>query len=96
MKIWLLRASEFMPIVDGNDRLLRMGLLAEKLTNKGHDVTWFASTFNHFKKKQYSNKDVVVTVKDNYRLNLIHAISYKKNISIKRIINHQMLGYKLK
>lgn len=96
MRVWLMRASELMPVVDGNDHLLRMGLLGEKLSEKSHDVTWFASTFNHFKKKQYSDIDTIVDVADNYRLNLIKTPSYKKNISISRIINHKVLAIKLK
>ena len=32
MRVWLMRASELMPVVDGNDHLLRMGLLGEKLS----------------------------------------------------------------
>ena len=96
MKVWLLRASEMMPIVDKNDRLLRMGMLGEELSKRGHDVTWFASTFNHYKKNQVSKKDTIIDVKDNYRLNLIHAMGYKKNISIARIINHKIIAIKLK
>ncbi len=95
MKVWLLRASEMMPIVDKNDRLLRMGMLGEQLSKMGHDVTWFASTFNHYKKNQVSNKDTVINVDDNYRLNLIYAKGYKKNISIARIINHKVIAMKL-
>lgn len=96
MKIWLLKTGEPLPVIDESDKLLRMGMLAEVLSNNNHEITWFASTFNHFKKKQCSDKDEVVKVKDNYYLNLIHAISYKKNISVTRIINHQMLAFKLK
>ena len=96
MKVWLLRASELMPVVDGNDRLLRMGMLAEELSNRNHSITWFASAFNHFKKKQYSKKDTIVQVKENYNLNLIHANGYKKNISIARILNHRIIAFKLK
>ncbi len=96
MRIWLLRASELLPVVDATDRLLRMGMLASELSKNNHDITWFASTFNHFKKKQYANSDIEIQVSDNYKLNLIHAISYKKNISIKRIINHRVLAFKLK
>lgn len=96
MRVWLLRASELMPVVDGNDRLLRMGMLAEELSKRNHSITWFASSFNHFKKKQYSKTDVVVKVKENYNLNLIHANQYKKNISLARILNHYIIAFKLK
>lgn len=96
MKVWLFRASELMPIGKDNDRLLRMGLLAEELVNNKHKVTWFASDFDHFKKKHICNEDTIVKIKDNYNIYLIHGIAYKKNISVSRIINHKQIGIKLK
>ena len=78
MNIWLLRASEPMPIVDSDGRLMRMGMLAEELSSRGHNVTWFSSTFNHFTKTQSFNKDTIVKVKDNYYLDLSYARGYKK------------------
>ena len=80
MNIWLLRTSEPMPVVDKDGRILRMGMIAEELSRRGHNVTWFASTFNHFTKKQSFDKDAIVKVKDNYHLNLSYAPAEKKNI----------------
>ena len=96
MKVWLLRASELMPIKNGKDRLLRMGLLAEELTKNNHEVTWFASDYDHFKKEHLYGKDTVVEVKKGYNIHLINAIGYKKNISVSRILNHKELAVKLK
>lgn len=96
MNIWLLRASEPMPVVDPDGRLMRMGMLAEELSNRGHNVIWFSSTFNHFTKKQSYDKDTIVKVKENYHLYLSHANSYKKNISVSRILNHMTIAKKFK
>lgn len=96
MNIWLLRASELMPVVNKGDRLLRMGMLAEELSKRNHTITWFSSTFDHFKKKQLFNKDTTVKVKDNYHINLIYAPGYKKNISVARIINHKIIASKFR
>ena len=96
MRIWLLQASEILPI-NGNTRLLRMGLLGEELSkNKDNDVIWFSSTFDHFKKEQLFKEDTIIDIKDNYHLHLFYALGYKRNISISRIINHKLLGNKLK
>ena len=92
MKVWLLQANEPMPIVNEGQRLFRMGLIAEELTKRNHEVTWFATTFNHFEKKQMYDKDTEINVSDNYKLELIWAPGYKKNISIARIINHKYMG----
>lgn len=96
MKIWLLRASETMPVVNSRQRLLRMGMLAEELSKRGHQITWFSNTFNHFKKEQLYKKDTVVKVKENYKIELIYAKGYKKNISVSRIINHKVIAKKFK
>ena len=96
MKVWLLQASEILPI-NKNSRLMRMGLLGEELSkNKKNDVIWFSSTFDHFKKIQLYDQNTNLDIKPNYHLKLIYAIGYKKNISITRIINHKLLGIRLK
>ena len=96
MNIWLLRTGEPLPIVNPDGRLMRMGMLAEELSNRGHNVIWFSSTFNHFTKEQEYNKDTIVKVKDNYHLYLSYAIGYKKNISVSRILNHIIIAKKFR
>lgn len=92
MNIWLLQASEPMPIVNKKERLLRMGMLAEELSKRGHQITWFSNTFDHYLKKQLFDRDTIVKVKKNYDIYLIHGPKYKKNISISRIINHKLIA----
>lgn len=92
MNIWLLQASEPMPIVNKKERLLRMGMLAEELSKRGHQITWFSNTFDHYLKKQLFDRDTIVKVKKNYDIYLIHGPKYKKNISISRIINHKFIA----
>lgn len=96
MKIWLLQSSEPMPVVNSDQRLFRTGMMAEELSKRGHEVTWFCNTFEHYTKKQMFNNDTLVVVKDNYKLFLPHAMPYKKNISLSRIINHKTLAKKFK
>lgn len=94
MNIWLLQASEPMPVVNEGQRLMRMGMLAEELNNRKHNIIWFANTFDHFQKKQLYDKDTIINVNENYSLYLFHALGYKKNISIRRIINHKKIAKK--
>lgn len=94
MNIWLLQASEPMPVVNPEQRLWRTGMTAEALNKRKHNITWFASTFDHFQKKQLYDKDTIIKVNDNYSIYLIHAMRYKKNISISRILNHKKLAKK--
>lgn len=94
MNIWLLQASEPMPLVNSGERLLRMGMIAEELDRRKHKIIWFANTFDHFQKKQLYDKDTIINVNENYSLYLIHANGYKKNISISRIMNHKKIAKK--
>ena len=96
MNIWLIRASEPMPTINSDQRLFRMGMIANELNKRGHNITWFSSTFDHFQKKQLYDKDKVIKVKDNYLIYLFHAPKYKKNISISRILNHKVIALKFK
>ena len=96
MKIWLLQSSEPMPILNPNMRLLRTGMMAEKLAEKGHEVIWFNNSFDHFTKSQMVDKDTTVKVKDNYTLYLPYANKYKRHISVSRIINHMTLARKFR
>ncbi len=96
MNIWLLHASEPIPIANKGERLFRMGMIAEELSKRGHQITWFSSTFDHFKKKQLYKKDTILKVKENYNIYLSYAIGYKKNISISRILNHKIIAEKFK
>ena len=96
MKIWLFQAGEPLPLEGKEERLLRTGMMCEELVKRGHDVTWFATTFDHFIKKQLYDEDKIVEVGQNYRMYLIWAPKYKKNISISRIINHKILAKRFK
>lgn len=96
MKIWVVGIGEPLPL-DGNiDRLHRCGLLNEILTNMGEEVVWWTSTFNHFSKKHLYNKNTTINLKNNYKIELLHGIGYKKNISINRIWNHIQIANQFK
>lgn len=100
LNIWLIKTGEpFLGNADG-DRLLRMGLLAESLIRRGHNVTWFSSDFDHFRKKFHSKSlflddGVEVEGSCNYNLVKLKSIGYKKNTSIRRLIDHWILGKRL-
>ncbi|MEG1989869.1 MAG: glycosyltransferase family 4 protein [Clostridia bacterium] len=96
MNIWLIKANEPMTYVDPKNRAFRMGLIAQELDLRGHNITWFASTFDHIKKVELFNKDNIINVNNRFSVNLIWSPKYKKNISIKRAINHLYLSKKIK
>ncbi|NBH72555.1 glycosyltransferase [Clostridiaceae bacterium] len=72
---------------------MRMGLLAESLSQNGHNVVWWSSTFIHGSKDYYSNCYKKIQISGHEKLILLHSqVSYKKNISLQRLIYHHNLG----
>jgi glycosyltransferase involved in cell wall biosynthesis len=88
MRVWLITIGEPLPTDEGDNRLLRAGILANLLASKGHDVLWWTSTFDHVRKIQRSDSNRTIKVGDHLNIKMLHAVGYKKNISIRRIFNH--------
>lgn len=96
MKVWLVTIGEPLPIGGVNVRLLRAGLLAEKLISRGHQVLWWTSTFDHSKKQHLFLTDRKIDLSESFCLYLLHACAYKKNISLQRILNHMGVANKFR
>ena len=89
MIIWIITTGEQLPYIDGeNIRLWRSVLLSEALVKKGHQVVRWSSSFDHSIKKHRFTEDREITVNNNYKIKFIKSLGYKRNISIKRIIDH--------
>lgn len=96
MNIFVIAEGEALPLVNGTGRLMRAGMIAQKLSQRGNDVTWWSSTFLHYEKRYFRQEDTEIHVGDNLTLRLLHSrFGYKKNISIKRIRYSKELGKKL-
>lgn len=92
MKVWLIREGEALPVME-NVRLMRMGMLAQYLSEQGHQVTWWASTYIHGKKEYYCEEYRELKVNDHLELILLHSpISYKKNVSVSRLCYNARLS----
>ncbi|MEO8577380.1 MAG: glycosyltransferase WbuB, partial [Gemmatimonadales bacterium] len=89
MKVWLAHVGEPLPIDAKNERQLRMSLIAQMLAERGHDVTWWTSTFDHTHKRQRFPEHTRVEVGENLVLQLLLARPYSSNISIARLRNHR-------
>lgn len=95
MNVWIIQVGEPLPI-DTKPRLMRNGLLAEYLTSKGHKVTWWTSTYEHGQKKERFEKDTILPIfESNNKIILLKAkTTYKKNVSLKRIIFNRQTAQK--
>lgn len=66
---------------------VRTGKFVNDYVKKGYDVIYVTSDFVHMTKKRYCFNEY----KNSKQL---HVISYKKNLSISRILSHLMFSYK--
>jgi glycosyltransferase involved in cell wall biosynthesis len=64
------------------------------LAKRGHEVTWWASTFNPIEKKQRYERDYSANLEKNYRIELIHARGYRKGVSLRRFLYHRQMARK--
>ena len=95
MQIWLVQPSEQLPL-GGNNRKLRTQLLAEEFANRGHQVVWWASCFNHLRKSWYFKKDTSLKPKSNLTIHALKGIGYQKNISLRRWLDLRFISRKLR
>ena len=96
MRVWLINSSEMVPTDPGNVRLRRMGILADRLVSRGHEVVWWTAAFQHSLKTHRFPTDTSIVVKDGYRLHFLHAPGYRRNISLARLRDHHIVGCKFK
>lgn len=94
LNIWLVTVGEPLPGYSTGDRLWRCGFLARLLADRGHMVTWWTSTFDHFNKRHFEDTEVVREVGQNLRLRFLKGRAYARNVSISRLLNHRELGYR--
>lgn len=95
MNIWILQTGE--PLHSDKDfsRGMRGMNLADKLIEKGHNVIFWSAAFNHTKKNHRASKFTSIKFNNFLTINLIPSPGYKKNISLKRFIDHIILAINL-
>lgn len=89
MHIWLIKDGEQLPSQPGV-RLMRMGMLAATLRQRGHEITWWNSTFSHPRKALLAPADQVVEVEPGYTIRMVHGGEYRRNISWRRYVHHKV------
>lgn len=85
MRIWLIKDLEPAPGDTGDPRLLRAAMLSEALAQRGHDVTWITSTFDHYAKRHRVEGNETRVLSDTYRIEILRAPGYRSNVSLQRI-----------
>lgn len=95
MNIHLVTIGEPVPVQNqANDRPLRTGFLAQLLAAHGHDVVWWASSFDHFRKKHLFGVDTFLSINERLQIKLLHGCGYRNNVSFSRIRDHRLIAKK--
>lgn len=85
MRAWVLKSGEPVPSDPGQERLLRTGLVAQTLAERGFDVVWWTSSFRHSDKQFRHAGTCWETITDKLRICFLQSRPYEKNVSLKRI-----------
>lgn len=93
MNIWIVRTAEPIP-TRSDQRPMRNYYLTEELVRRGNYVTWWTSSFDHYGKKWISTSDIQISISDNFRVKAMKGTGYKKNVSLRRILDQEIVGYK--
>ena len=96
MRVWIIQTAEPMHIDHGSVRSMRAMNLADALVDSGHEVIIWTSAFMHSTKTHRTRFFKTHKINSKLNINLIPSIGYKKNISIKRIIDHIQLALNLR
>jgi glycosyltransferase involved in cell wall biosynthesis len=92
MTIWFVTIGE--PVPTGprfGERLHRTGMMATAFAAAGHDVVWWTSGFDHFKKQHIVQGEEEVRLAPNLRIRILPAPGYRSNVSIARLYDHDQL-----
>ena len=96
MKVWIFQTGEPLHCDARKPRPMRAMNLANTLVEKGHSVIIWSSSFYHQRKIHRTKLFKKIIINKKLEIRLIPSPGYKKNISIKRLLDHFMLAYNLK
>lgn len=88
MKIWIVKTSEMLETDSSGGRTLRSGTIAKMCAEKGHEVTWWMSTFDHANRRQRYTEDTATNWINGGRIMQIYSPGYRKVVSLQRVWDH--------
>jgi glycosyltransferase involved in cell wall biosynthesis len=96
VRVWLVKIGEPVPLFHPSDRQHRTGILARHLSDAGHSVVWWNSTFDHARKRHEVDGDQRIEVSPRLTYRLLRGTAYSKNVSLSRIVDHWLIGRKFR
>ena len=92
MNVWVVKTSEMLASDSGNGRLLRSGIVANMLDERGHRVTWWMSTFDHANRRNRGTADLTVPFGLTGTIRMLYSPGYPESISLARLRDHAYWG----
>lgn len=92
MRIWIVSTSDPVPYVDRGQRLCRYGRLAAVMAEAGHEVRFWASSFDHMTKKHRCVGPLSCEPAPTLHVELLEAPGYPSNVSWRRIRHNRSLA----
>jgi len=92
VNIWVVKTSEMLATDSGNGRLLRSGVVAHMLDARGHNVTWWMSTFDHANRRSRAQCDTTLPFGGRGTIRMIHSPGYRESVSLARVRDHVLWG----
>lgn len=92
MRIWLIQPGERLPLTP-DVRKMRTAYLADTLVERGHEVVWWASAFDHFQKKWICEREEEFRVSDRLLIRCLRGCGYPSNICFRRIVDHRLVSW---
>jgi glycosyltransferase involved in cell wall biosynthesis len=92
MHVWLVTVGEPLPVLSGNSRLWRTGMVAQELIRRGHSVVWWTSRVDHFRKEFFTAAGPSLEPYAGLTIRLLEGDLYRRNVSVARLINHWQIG----
>lgn len=89
MRVWLIKLGEPLPTDGPNERLMRTGLLAAALVRDGHEVVYWSSTFDHFRKRFRAPRGASLRSDAGCEIELLQGCGYRRNVSLARLRDHR-------
>jgi glycosyltransferase involved in cell wall biosynthesis len=88
MRVWTITVGEPIPGFSGTSRPWRCGALSQLLADRGHEVTWWTSSVDHFTKTHMVDSSAEHVVSDGLKVQFLHGPVYRRNVSFARQRNH--------